>query len=85
MGFPSSNCSSAQAAKRPPPHCSWSRARFTKPGLGWQCLVKAKGEDRSESLDLVLPRSLLGCGSPKEGGPYLESQSQWLRECRCRL
>lgn len=47
MGFSSSNCSSAQAAKKPPPHCSWSRARFTKPGLGWQCLVKAKGGDRS--------------------------------------
>lgn len=58
---------------------------FTKPGLGWQRRVKAKGRNRSKHLDLALPRSVLGGGSPKVEGPYLASQSQWLTECRCRL
>lgn len=64
----------------------WSGARFTKPGLGWQCQVRAEAGKHRGSSGLALPRSLSwALGPPKKEGPYLESQSQWLTECRCRL
>lgn len=58
------------------------QSQLYKAGVG---LAVSGQRYSSESLDLAPPWSLLDCGSPKEEGPYLESQSQWLSECRCRL
>lgn len=69
----------------PSPGCQKTAPRPLEQSQAYKAGARAEltRGDTVDILGLGLPKSLSWAAGLPRRGPYLESQSQWLRECRC--